>query len=130
MTGTTLDTGALIALEAGTGYMRALLETAVRERTPIAVPAGVLAQAWRASPRQARLSRLLGLPVVEVVPLDRSAALAVGKLCAETGAWDVVDVSVVVCARDRGHQVVTSDPGDMRAIAPGLPLRDPVTGHA
>lgn len=123
--GTTLDTGALIALEADTGFMRALVTTAIREQAPIAVPAGVLAQAWRASPRQARLARLLTGSTVEVVPMDRAAALAVGRLCAETGARDVVDVSVVLCARQRGHQVVTSDPGDLRAIDPGLPLVDP-----
>lgn len=123
--GTTLDTGALIALEAGAGFMRALVTTAIREQAPIAVPAGVLAQAWRASPRQARLARLLTGSTVEVVPMDRAAALAVGRLCAETGARDVVDVSVVLCARQRGHQVVTSDPGDLRAIDPGLPLVDP-----
>jgi predicted nucleic acid-binding protein len=123
--GTTLDTGALIALESGTGFMRALVATAIREQASIAVPAGVLAQAWRASPRQARLARLLTGSTVEVVPMDRAAALAVGRLCAETGARDVVDVSVVLCARQRGHQVVTSDPGDLRAIDPGLPLVDP-----
>lgn len=123
--GTTLDTGALIALEAGTGFMRALVTTAIREQASIAVPAGVLAQAWRASPRQARLARLLTGSTVEVVPMDRAAALAVGRLCAETGARDVVDVSVVLCARQRGHQVVTSDPGDLLAIDPGVPLVDP-----
>lgn len=124
-TGTTLDTGALIALEAGTGFMRALVATALREQASIAVPAGVLAQAWRASPRQARLARLLASSVVEVVALDRPAALAVGKLCAETGARDVVDVSVVLCARQRGHRAVTSDPGDLRAIDADLPIVDP-----
>jgi hypothetical protein len=87
--------------------MRELVKVALAERVPLAVPAGVLAQVWRASARQARLARLLGSPLVEVVPLDRSFALAVGKLCAETGARDVVDVSVVVCARQRGRSVVT-----------------------
>jgi hypothetical protein len=43
--GTTLDTGALIALEAGSPYMRALLATTARTGAQVAVPAGVLAQA-------------------------------------------------------------------------------------
>jgi len=126
--GTTLDAGALIALEAGSPYMRELVRLAFAERIPLAVPGGVLAKVWRASARQARVAALLGSPLVEVVPLDRSAAIALGKLCAETGARDVVDVSVVVCARERRHSVVTSDPGDLRKIGPELRLLDPVTG--
>jgi PIN domain nuclease of toxin-antitoxin system len=129
VSGTTLDAGALIALESGSPYMRELVRVALAERVPLAVPAGVLAQVWRASARQARLARLLGSPLVEVVPLDRSLALAVGKLCAETGVRDVVDVSVVVCARQRGHSVVTSDPEDLRRIDPELRLFDPLTGR-
>jgi PIN domain nuclease of toxin-antitoxin system len=127
--GTTLDASALIALESGSPYMRELVRIAFAERVPLAVPAGALAQVWRASARQARMARLLGSPLVEVVPLDRSVALAVGKLCAETGARDVVDVSVVVCARQRGHSVVTSDPEDLSRIDPQLRLLDPLTGR-
>lgn len=129
MSGTTLDAGALIALEAGSPYMRELVRLAIAERLPLAVPAGVLGQVWRASARQVRVARLLGSPLVEVVPLDRSAALAVGKLCAETGASDVVDVAVVLCARQRRHTVITSDPGDLHRIGPELHLLDPITGR-
>jgi len=125
VSGTTLDTGALIALEAGSARMRALVRTALAAGAPLAVPAGVLAQAWRASARQARLAQLLRASITEVVVLDRRAALTVGRLCAATGASDVVDVSVVVCARERGHGVVTSDPGDLAAIDPGLTLLAP-----
>jgi hypothetical protein len=28
----------------------------------------------------------------------------------------VIDASVVLCARSRGHRIVTSDPGDIRAL--------------
>ena len=129
MSGTTLDAGALIALESGSPYMRELVRAAFAERVPLAVPAGVLAEVWRASARQARVARLLGSPLVEVVPLDRSAGLAIGRLCAETGARDVVDVSVVVCARQRGQSVVTSDPDDLSRIDPTLRLFDPLTGR-
>ena len=129
MTGTTLDAGALIALESGSLYMRELIRLALANRAPLAIPAGVLAQVWRASARQARVARLLGSPLVEVVPLDRSAAVAIGKLCAQTGARDVVDVSVVLCAQQRRHAVITRDPGDLREIDAQLRLLDPVTGH-
>lgn len=130
MNGTTLDAGALIALESGSPYMRELIRLAFAERLPLAIPAGVLAQVRRASARQVRVARLLGSPLVEVVPLDRSTALAVGKLCAETRARDVVDVSVVLCARQRRQTIVTSDPGDLRRIGPELRLLDPTTGKA
>lgn len=121
MTGSTLDTGALIALEAGQRRMAVLVEEAVASRTPLAIPAGVLAQAWRGGSRQARLARLLRSSVCTVVPLDQRTALRIGALCAATGISDVVDVSVALCARDRGHAIVTTDAGDLRAIDPSLP---------
>jgi hypothetical protein len=57
--------------------------------------------------------------------LDQRSALRVGKLCAATGMSDVVDVSVAICARDRGHAVVTTDAADLRAIDPSIPLLTP-----
>ena len=125
MTGTTLDTGALIALEAGQRRMAVLVEEAVTSRTPLAVPAGVLAQAWRSGSRQARLARLLRSSVCSVVPLDQRTALRIGAVCAATGVSDVVDVSVALCARDRGHAVVTTDAADLRTIDPSLALITP-----
>lgn len=120
--GVTLDTGALIAIERGDRRMQALLDEAVAAGAPIAVPAGVVAQAWRASPRQARLSRFLGLAAVTVVPLDDTEARATGALCGLTGTADVVDASVVICARSRGHGVVTGDRDDLAALDPTLRL--------
>ncbi len=120
MTGATLDSGALIAFERGSPRMIALVERAMDSSALLAVPAGVVAQTWRGSGRQARLSRLLRSPVVEVVPLDDPGARAVGVLCGQAGVIDVVDVSVVVCARERGQRVVSEDPRDLRAIDPSL----------
>ena len=90
-----------------------------------AVPAGVLAQAWRGGARQARVARLLRASVTTVVSLDRGAALRTGALCAAAGTSDVVDASVAVCAQERGHAVVTTDPGDLRALDPALRLLTP-----
>src|ERR671917_44778 len=109
--GVTFDTGALIAFVSGRRRMAVLVEEAAASETQIAIPAGVLAQAWRGGARQARLARLLRASNTEVVVLDQRAALKVGVRCATSGVSDVVDVSVVVCARDRGQPVVTSDPG-------------------
>lgn len=86
---------------------------------------GALAQAWRGGAHEARLARLLRASNTDVVVLNRRTALKVGVRCAASGVSDVVDVSVVVCARDRGQSVVTSDPGDLGAIDPKLKLLAP-----
>jgi hypothetical protein len=49
----------------------------------------------------------------------------VGVVCGRAGTTDVVDASVVVCARQRGHQVVTGDPGDLLSIDPDLAVIAP-----
>jgi hypothetical protein len=116
VTGATLDSGALIAFERGSPRMLALVERATDRGLRLAVPAGVVAQTWRGGVRQARLSRLLRAPSAEIVPLDDLAARAVGALCGKTGAADVIDASVVLCARERGHRVVSGDPDDLLAI--------------
>ncbi len=122
MSGATLDAGALIAIERGEPRLQALLDEAAAAGLGIAVPAGVIAQAWRGSSRQARLARFLALSAVTTVPLDEPEARAAGVLCGRTGTSDVVDASVVICARARGHAVVTGDPGDLAALDPALRL--------
>ena len=57
MTGLTLDTGALIALESGSRRMAMRVERAVAAGAQLAIPAGVVAQAWRGGARQARIDR-------------------------------------------------------------------------
>ena len=125
MTGVTLDTGALIALEGGSKRMAVLAEEALAGRAELAVPAGVLAQAWRGGGRQARIARLLRASVTSVVPLDTRLALRVGARCAATRTADIVDVSVAICASDRGQPVITTDPDDIAAIDPSLTLIRP-----
>ena len=120
--GITLDTGALIALERGSRHVVALLERARVQGVTAAVPAGVVAQVWRDGRRQARLAHFLRSRHSEVVPLDAASARQAGRLCGLTGSSDVLDASVVVVARQRGHRVVTSDPGDLRRLDPRLEL--------
>jgi predicted nucleic acid-binding protein len=125
MTGLTLDTGALIAIEAGERRMALRVEQAVATGAELAIPAGVVAQAWRGGARQARIAKLLQLKVTSVIALDTKLALRVGATCATTGSTDVVDVCVALCARDRGHPVITSDPDDIAAIDTSLTLIRP-----
>ncbi len=120
MPGITLDTGALIAVERGDRRLQALLDEATATGSDLAVPAGVIAQAWRGSLRQARLARFLALSSVTAVVLDEPEARAAGALCGRAGTADVVDASVVICAR--GHSVVTGDPDDLAALDPALRL--------
>jgi predicted nucleic acid-binding protein len=120
--GITLDTGALIAVERGDRRLQALLDEATATGSDLAVPAGVIAQAWRGSLRQARLARFLALSSVTAVVLDEPEARAAGALCGRAGTADVVDASVVICARVRGHSVVTGDPDDLAALDPALRL--------
>jgi predicted nucleic acid-binding protein len=120
--GLTLDTGALIAIERGVPRIRALLRRAEERGIELAVPAGVVAQAWRGGARQARIARLLADSAVVVPVLDELVARAVGVLCGRTGHVDIVDVQVALHARENGHLVVTSDPTDMQAIDPQLRL--------
>lgn len=116
MNGVTLDTGALLAIERGSKRMTALLQRITERGTSISVPAGVVAQAWRGGARQARLARLLSAVETEIVPLTAATARAIGVVCGHTGVADVVDVSVVLCARERGDTIVTSDRADLRRI--------------
>jgi predicted nucleic acid-binding protein len=126
MTGAiTFDAGALIAIERRSRRMQALLEEIDRRGWEIAVPAGAVAQAWRGGPRQARIAALLSDKRTEVVPLDDPVARAVGLLCGRSGHADVVDVSVVICARQRNLRVVTTDPQDLQAVDDGLILHVP-----
>lgn len=120
MSGLTLDAGALIAFERNDRRMVALVACALTDGMRLAVPAGVVGQVWRDGRRQARLARLLESRVVEVEPLGDRRARAAGQLCGSTGTTDVIDASVVLCAKARGQGVVTSDPADIRRLAPTL----------
>jgi predicted nucleic acid-binding protein len=122
VSGLTLDAGALIAFERRDQSARLLMHKINRSDREVRIPAGVLAQAWRAHPRQHGLAVLLGLDNVTVVPLDEKTALACGALLAATGGADVTDASVAICARMHGDVVVTSDPHDIAALDPGLEI--------
>ena len=123
VTGLTLDAGALIALDSPSKAltMQQRIDAARRRGGPICVPVEAIAQAWRGS-RRARLARLLKSRDLEIVQMTPAAARAVGELCAESGHSDVVDVHVVLCAQQRRHAIVTSDPDDIAQVGPTVPL--------
>ena len=120
--GITLDAGGLIALDRNDRRVVAIIAGAVQRKLRITIPATALAQAMRNPARQARLSRLMRQPVTDLVPLDRSDATAVGLLLSLSGTSDIADAHVVICARRRNQAVVTSDPDDLKLLAPELQL--------
>jgi hypothetical protein len=80
--------------------------------------APVVAQVSR-SGQQVQLRRFLrGCDIVAFAPAQ---AHAVGALLSAAGASDVVDAHVVSVASARGADVLTSDEGDLAAIAATLP---------
>jgi hypothetical protein len=123
VTGLTLDTGALLALDHPAKFliMQARLDETLRRGGTVCVPVGTIAQAWR-GPRQVRLARLLKSRDVDIAVMTPNMARSVGLVCARTGHDDVIDVHVAMCARERSHAVVTSAPGDISRIDPEIPL--------
>ncbi len=122
MSGLTLDAGALIAFERNGRRVVGLLARVLERGARIAVPAGVVGQVWRDGRQQARLARLLASDAVEIEPLDDQRARAAGQLCGARGTRDVIDASVVLCAKEHGHVVLTSDPDDLRKLDSKLSL--------
>ena len=122
MSGITFDAGALIALDRSDRRVLALLARVAERGMRVTVSATVLAQAIRNPAKQARLSRLIRQVSTDLVALDGPDATITGLLLARTGTADIADAHVVVCARRTGQAVVTSDPDDLRRIAPELQL--------
>jgi predicted nucleic acid-binding protein len=118
--GITFDAGGLIALERGDRRVFAILDTALEDGARILVPATALAQVIRNPARQVRLWRMIQFDKTEVVPLDGAHAQAVGALLARTGASDITDAHVVICAQSAGYTVITSDPLDLKRLNPQL----------
>ena len=120
MSGLTLDAGALIAFERNDRAVVAIIFRALQLSQRFAIPAGVIGQVWRDGRQQVRLVRLLASNLIEIESLDDRNARLAGQLCGAANTNDVIDASVVVCARKRGHGVLTSDVDDLRRLDPSL----------
>jgi predicted nucleic acid-binding protein len=122
MAGITLDAGGLIALDRDDRRVVVLLARARETGARVTIPATALAQAIRRPEQQVRLARLVRQPTTDVIALDRVDATNVGRLLAASATSDITDAHVVICARRSGQRVVTSDPGDLRALDPAVQL--------
>jgi hypothetical protein len=110
-----LDAGAFVAAERGERDVIALVKRErLAGRSPVTC-GGVVAQVWRGGHgRQAPLARLLA--GVDIVPVDDSLGRRAGILLGRSGQSDAIDAAVVCLAAD-GDDILTSDPGDLIALA-------------
>jgi predicted nucleic acid-binding protein len=121
-----LDAEALCALAGKRSPRQSEVRAALRRRVDVIVPAVVLAELYRGSRRNAFvdacLARETGLMVRST---DRALARLVGTVLASARASSalIVDAHVIAAAVEAGGGVVlTSDPDDLRRLAP--PYRD------
>jgi len=115
VSGVTYDSGALIAAERGERRMWARHRALLLRRVVPVVPAPVVAQCWRGTPRQTQLARLLAGCQIE--PLDHTRARATGTLAGRADTTDIVDACVVEGVLRRQDLVISSDERDLSAIA-------------
>lgn len=113
--GLVLDTGALLAIEAG--KLTDVLDQANALALPIRLSGGAIAQAWRGGPRSARLAALLKKDVI-VVALDLLEARRVGEFITHAklepkAKPDVVDAHAAFLALETRSLVYTTDEGDL-----------------
>jgi hypothetical protein len=110
-----LDAGAFLAVERGDRDVVALVKRERMAGRPPVTSGGVVAQVWRGGRgRQAELARLLA--GVQVAAIDDNLGRRAGMLLARSGQPDAIDAAVVCLAAD-GDDILTSDPGDLRALA-------------
>jgi len=110
-----LDAGAFVAAERGDRDVVALVKRERLAGRPPVTNGGVVAQVWRGGHgRQAPVAWLLA--GVEVVPVDEGLGRRAGMLLAVGGGSDAINAAVVCLAED-GDDILTSDPGDLRALA-------------
>jgi hypothetical protein len=115
-----LDAGALVAVERGDRSLIAEVKRAdLLGQTPL-THGGVVARVWRGGRgRQVLLSRFPAS--VDVRPLDDTLGRRAGMLCGASGVPDAID-SALVCLAVDGDDIVTSDPGDLQALAEAADL--------
>lgn len=111
------DTGALLALERNERAMWIRLKAAVADGETPRTHAGVVGQAWRGGPRQARLSTALA--GIDIHPIDDATGRLVGQLLGAARLDDVIDAAVALLAQD-GDDIITSDQDDLEQLANAL----------
>jgi len=117
VSGLTLDTGALIALERGAVRARELIRAAQRTDCPITVPSAVIVEWWRG--QRGPVARLLDAFRIEL--LDRDLAKEAGRALALAPGPSAVDAIVMASAARRGDRVLTGDVEDLDRLGNVFP---------
>lgn len=103
---------------------RAILSIAHELRSPVRVPAPVLAEVCRGGARDAAINRVIAGRGIVVVDLTAAIARKAGALLgrAKLDSAHAVDAFVVATAASLGAAVIaTHDPDDIRRLAAGEP---------
>ena len=114
--GLTLDTGALLALEARRQRMSRVYRVAIDGGLIVTVPAVVISEWWRGR-TDVRETILRG---VRVEPLDSELAALTGEALARVAGATTIDAIVMVSAARRGDIVYTSDFEDLDRLRSGF----------
>ena len=127
MTGITLDTGAIIALEKGKRRILSVVSVALTNDIPIMVPVTALAEFWR-EPSKAMRVLLADFTVLPMTSRDAEAlGTVLGRLGRRAGPL-FVDASVAVFAAVYAPILYTADPEDMSEICTRAGLNVRVLG--
>ena len=109
-----LDTGALLALERNERPMWVRLKAALLDGDVPQTHAGVIGQAWRGGPRQARLAT--ALKGIDIHSIDEPTGRLAGQLLGAAELHDVIGAAVALLAHD-GDNIITSDHDDLETLA-------------
>ncbi len=112
VTGVTLDTGALIALERRHQRMARVYAKAVADGIGITIPAVVIAEWWRGRSDV----RELILRAVRVEETTTALARLAGEALAQVPGAGTIDALVMASAARRGDVVYTSDFADLARL--------------
>jgi predicted nucleic acid-binding protein len=125
MTALVLDTRALEVIThpktdtRAAEHMKGLLKTAGRIGIPVYVPTAVLAEAYRGTPADAAIDRVLSKGINPITTGKATAKIAAGlKHRDHLDSCHIVDALVIATSiRLGGGLVATGDPDDLRSLA-------------
>jgi uncharacterized protein with PIN domain len=120
-----LDTSVLVGYVRNAPDCHAFIWAATQRMSLLMAPTAAVTSAWARTvdePQRNALQELLDYPGTRVEPLDEGDAAAVGLILASAGQVVVLDAGHVVWRAQRwGLPVVTTQPGVLAVIDPGIP---------
>jgi hypothetical protein len=109
-----LDAGALVAIDRDDRDVHKTVRDAHLMGGRVITNSMAVAQVWRDSKgRQAELAKVLR--GIKVQPVTHEDGRKAGELLAAAGLSDAIDATVALLA-ESGDRILTSDPGDIRAL--------------